>query len=419
MQVRTPTLQHAVMIEAVENHMPEVIVIDEIGTELEAAAARTIAERGVQLIGTAHGNNLDNLMLNPTLSDLIGGIQTVTLGDEEARRRGPRRACSSARRRRRSTSSSRSRTATGSMVHGDVAETVDALLRGDQSRPSCAGGTRSGVHRTQARVRGRRRTSSSARERFGGLVGERLGGGSARLARRPARSAGRTAREADAGLPAGLSAGERGGWRARAGRPAHGRGTTAGVARVRGRCGGPGSAPRWRRPVRRGDIADRGPLERGRPRPAGRAARDARELDRQRAWRERRRGRSTRCRRTRAPGRSTLTSPTRRGTKTRRGRVTEDEGGPPRRRPCTSRVARTLPTLRVSCRRHQPQAARAGRPRPPAAGGHRPRRRRGRRGHDPAQEPVPPEDAAAPRGGGAGMPIYVLKSEHACRCSRA
>ncbi|MEP6680371.1 MAG: AAA family ATPase, partial [Chloroflexota bacterium] len=73
MQVRTPTEQHAVMIEAVENHMPEVIVIDEIGTELEAAAARTIAERGVQLVGTAHGNTLDNLMLNPTLSDLVGG----------------------------------------------------------------------------------------------------------------------------------------------------------------------------------------------------------------------------------------------------------------------------------------------------------------------------------------------------------
>ncbi|HEV7809647.1 MAG TPA: AAA family ATPase, partial [Candidatus Limnocylindrales bacterium] len=80
MQVRTPSLQHEVMIEAVENHMPQVIVIDEIGTELEAQAARTIAERGVQLIGTAHGNNLDNLMLNPTLSDLIGGIQSVTLG---------------------------------------------------------------------------------------------------------------------------------------------------------------------------------------------------------------------------------------------------------------------------------------------------------------------------------------------------
>lgn len=88
MQVARPTEQHAVMIEAVENHMPEVVVIDEIGTELEAQAARTIAERGVQLVGTAHGNTLENLMINPTLSDLIGGIQAVTLGDEEARRRG-------------------------------------------------------------------------------------------------------------------------------------------------------------------------------------------------------------------------------------------------------------------------------------------------------------------------------------------
>ncbi len=92
MQVKTPTMQHAVMIEAVENHMPEVIVIDEIGTELEAAAARTIAERGVQLVATAHGNTLDNLMMNPTLADLIGGIQSVTLSDEEARRRGTRKS---------------------------------------------------------------------------------------------------------------------------------------------------------------------------------------------------------------------------------------------------------------------------------------------------------------------------------------
>ena len=88
MQVASSNLQHAVMIEAVENHMPEAIIIDEMGTELEAAAARTIAERGVQLIATAHGNTLDNLILNPTLSDLVGGIQTVTLGDEEARHRG-------------------------------------------------------------------------------------------------------------------------------------------------------------------------------------------------------------------------------------------------------------------------------------------------------------------------------------------
>jgi stage III sporulation protein SpoIIIAA len=92
MQVRTPVMQHAVMIEAVENHMPEVIVIDEIGTELEAAAARTIAERGVQLVGTAHGRNLNNLLVNPTLNDLLGGIQTVTLSDEEARRRGTQKS---------------------------------------------------------------------------------------------------------------------------------------------------------------------------------------------------------------------------------------------------------------------------------------------------------------------------------------
>ena len=90
---KSPTLrfQHNVMVEAVENHMPEVIVIDEIGTEAEATAARTIAERGVQLIGTAHGKTLENLLMNPTLSDLVGGISTVTLSDEEARRRGTRK----------------------------------------------------------------------------------------------------------------------------------------------------------------------------------------------------------------------------------------------------------------------------------------------------------------------------------------
>ena len=132
MQVRTPSLQHEVMIEAVENHMPQVIVIDEIGTELEAAAARTIAERGVQLIGTAHGNNLDNLMLNPTLSDLIGGIQSVTLGDEEARRRRTQKSV--LERKAPPTFDviveivDRERVA----VHSDVADTIDAMLRGDQ-----------------------------------------------------------------------------------------------------------------------------------------------------------------------------------------------------------------------------------------------------------------------------------------------
>lgn len=88
MQVSNNQNQHEVMIEAVENHMPEIIIIDEIGTESEAFAARTIAERGVQLVGTAHGNALENLIKNPTITDLIGGIQYVTLGDEEAKRRG-------------------------------------------------------------------------------------------------------------------------------------------------------------------------------------------------------------------------------------------------------------------------------------------------------------------------------------------
>nr|QCI03974.1 hypothetical protein [Antithamnionella ternifolia] len=92
MQVARPELQHQVMIEAVENHMPEVIIIDEIGTELEALAARTIAERGVQLVGTAHGNYLESLIKNPILSDLLGGIQYVTLGDDEAKRRGSQKS---------------------------------------------------------------------------------------------------------------------------------------------------------------------------------------------------------------------------------------------------------------------------------------------------------------------------------------
>jgi stage III sporulation protein SpoIIIAA len=130
MQVSQPELQHQVMIEAVENHMPEVIVIDEIGTELEALAARTIAERGVQLVGTAHGNQLANLIKNPTLSDLIGGIQSVTLGDEEMRRRGlPQKSI--LERKAQPTFDiavemwERYRWA----VHDDVAGTIDMLLR--------------------------------------------------------------------------------------------------------------------------------------------------------------------------------------------------------------------------------------------------------------------------------------------------
>ncbi|MGQ9628579.1 MAG: R3H domain-containing nucleic acid-binding protein [Anaerolineae bacterium] len=129
MQVAHPIEQHAVMIEAVENHMPEVIVIDEIGTELEAAAARTIAERGVQLVGTAHGNTLDNLMLNPTLCDLIGGIQSVTLSDEEARRRGTQKSVLERKAPPTFDVVIEIQDWHRLAVHHDVAAAVDAILR--------------------------------------------------------------------------------------------------------------------------------------------------------------------------------------------------------------------------------------------------------------------------------------------------
>ncbi|MDO8682942.1 MAG: R3H domain-containing nucleic acid-binding protein [Armatimonadota bacterium] len=135
MQVATPDQQHAVMIEAVENHMPEVVVIDEIGTEADAFAARTIAERGVQLIATAHGNSLENLLMNPTLSDLVGGIHAVTLSDDEAKRR-----------RTQKTVLERKAPPTFDVVieiievdklaiHHDVSTVVDKLLRGQPVRP--------------------------------------------------------------------------------------------------------------------------------------------------------------------------------------------------------------------------------------------------------------------------------------------
>jgi len=123
------------MIEAVENHMPEVIVIDEIGTELEAGAARTIAERGVQLVGTAHGNTLDNLMLNPTLSDLVGGIQPVTLGDEEARRRGTQKTVLERKAPPTFDVLVEIVERDNVIVHRNVAETVDAILRGHMVPP--------------------------------------------------------------------------------------------------------------------------------------------------------------------------------------------------------------------------------------------------------------------------------------------
>src|SRR5438552_4071191 len=144
MQVKTPLLQHAVMIEAVENHMPEVIVIDEIGTELEAAAARTIAERGVQLIATAHGQTLENLLVNPTLNDLLGGIQSVTLSDEEARRRGTQKSV--LERKAPPTFDvlveiqDRDRVA----IHQPLADVVDQALRGTLPTPRIRVRTREG-----------------------------------------------------------------------------------------------------------------------------------------------------------------------------------------------------------------------------------------------------------------------------------
>jgi stage III sporulation protein SpoIIIAA len=296
MQVRTPSLQHEVMIEAVENHMPQVIVIDEIGTELEAQAARTIAERGVQLIGTAHGNNLDNLMLNPTLSDLIGGIQSVTLGDEEARRR---RTQKSVLERKAPPTfdviieiQDRERVT----VHADVAETVDSLLRGDAVAPELRWRDEEGVHRTQARPRPSPR-EQLGEGRFAGLVGSgqpwRMepgwrGEGSYRTG--GYRDTGSASNGGGAGFRSGYRPGASGGWRQTrggSGRETAPRGSQSGG-------GAPGLMPGERiarladAPFVSGDIADRGPLERG-----GAAApaidpraRDARELERQKAWRD-------------------------------------------------------------------------------------------------------------------------------------
>ena len=352
MQVRTPSLQHEVMIEAVENHMPQVIVIDEIGTELEAVAARTIAERGVQLIGTAHGNNLDNLMLNPTLSDLIGGIQSVTLGDEEARRR---RTQKSVLERKAPPTfdviveiQDRERV----MVHADVADTIDAMLRGDPVAPELRWKDEGGVHRTQSRPRPSPR-EQLGRERFAGLVGAASGGWRPEPGWRGEttyRGATWDGERGASSRPPAYRPGASGGWReSRGGRPGAGAdrgspgaerstpgadpGRTMHGERIarrdepapanRGSAGGnggnggngragsvgsgwnpgggssPGGGPSASRfaitdmpftdaPFVAGQIADRGPLERPGTAVATAEvrAREARELDRQREWRD-------------------------------------------------------------------------------------------------------------------------------------
>jgi len=149
MQVSRPEWQHQVMIEAVENHMPEVIIIDEIGTEPEAQAARTIAERGVQLVATAHGNELANLIKNPTLSDLVGGIQSVTLGDDEARRRRSQKTVLERAAEPTFPLAVEMHSRHRWLVHVDVARTVDLLLRFQDPRPEVRALTADGSVRVE------------------------------------------------------------------------------------------------------------------------------------------------------------------------------------------------------------------------------------------------------------------------------
>jgi stage III sporulation protein SpoIIIAA len=325
MQVRTPALQHEVMIEAVENHMPQVIVIDEIGTELEAQAARTIAERGVQLIGTAHGNNLDNLMLNPTLSDLIGGIQSVTLGDEEARRRRTQKSV--LERKAPPTFDviveivDRERV----MVHADVSETVDAMLRGDPVAPEQRWKDEAGVHKSQSRPRPSPREQLGrdqlGRERFAGLVGSGGGGWRPEPGWRGTGDYRTTPWDPAGGARPGYRPGASGGWRESRSRPGEGSGRTLPGERIArhderdgpgaggSRPGGPGGGPGGpggshpgggpggaagsresavEAPFVAGEIADRGPVERATADEVALdvRARDAREWERQAQWRD-------------------------------------------------------------------------------------------------------------------------------------
>jgi len=153
MQVSSPDKQHAVMIEAVENHMPEVVIVDEIGTEEEAAAARTIAERGVQLIATAHGTVIDNILKNPTLSDLVGGIQTVILSDEEAKRRGTQKAVLERKAPPTFDMAVEIRERDVFAIYKNVASAIDALLRGRTPHPEIRVRTPSG--KVEIRDKGR------------------------------------------------------------------------------------------------------------------------------------------------------------------------------------------------------------------------------------------------------------------------
>ena len=187
MQVSAPSQQHEVMIEAVENHNPEAIVIDEIGRELEAEAARTIAERGVQLIGTAHGNTLENILLNPTLADLVGGIESVTLSDEEARRRGTQKTVLERRSPPTFDVLIEIQTRDRLAVHLDVTASVDALLLGYPLPPELRYRNERGeihIERTEPPQK-KSRTSQGLRNQIGGGFSERYPTSTERRASQP------------------------------------------------------------------------------------------------------------------------------------------------------------------------------------------------------------------------------------------
>ena len=89
----------------------------------------------MQLVGTAHGQTLDNLMMNPTLCDLVGGIQTVTLSDEEARRRGTQKSVLERKSPPTFDTVVEIQDWDRVALRADVAEAVDAILRGRSLAP--------------------------------------------------------------------------------------------------------------------------------------------------------------------------------------------------------------------------------------------------------------------------------------------
>ncbi|KAG2447382.1 hypothetical protein HYH02_007710 [Chlamydomonas schloesseri] len=140
MMVPRRELLWRVMLEAVQNHGPEVLVVDELSTEEEVAAARSIAQRGVMLVATTHGPSLKSLLRNHTLAPLLGGIEAVTIGDVAARETN---SGSKTRLERKDmpTFAAVVEVKPGGrlLVHPDAAESVDLLL------PSLTASTTGGI----------------------------------------------------------------------------------------------------------------------------------------------------------------------------------------------------------------------------------------------------------------------------------